>query len=563
MSRWGTLKKILFWVLIGLTVTAVLLVGQIKVATYLYDKKIGSALAKVERSVPNLKLEYTPGESTFTSRRGRLFYDYKLKENNNIGEEHVSGAIDLKILFGPLRVSGSVDSVADVGNLDKVLAKFNVDPIAFTGAFKATVITPKVSGIVKTDSFFLPTSTGICKFGQNAFSVEATSTEDVDIAFRSAGVVCEGDLRYNDKPNYRLDLLGLDVSFLPRIINKKPHFDSLEVNLQQLDFKFSTLYAIGFEPSDEVRDPSIQDGISFTDVSTRVTLSQPDSEGMSKLSFDNSGNYGFAFPLVRYNVDQPYYRLDDFKFAGSIERLSVAKLYDASKAILKGASEKFETNKVFKEILKGFTDVIGINIENFGYTHNGKSFSVQGNTQLAFDEHSPKPKISRLDSDYKIVADKELVYEVAGADYDKPLMQAVDAGQITDDGSRYRTRLTLSGKTVALNNIPLTNLVSQDDMLYEEEQRALKEQQAQEKADAAALKKEIEAAKRAQQNLPSLVEGNLSSDSKADEGAEAETEVKLPNADGATQAPVAPNAQGVVPGDDANALPQAAPNAAQ
>ena len=101
--------------------------------------------------------------------------------------------------------------------------------------------------------------------------------------FSSAGVVCEGALRYNNKPNYRLDLLGVDVKFLPRIINNKPHFDSLIINLKQLDFKFSTLYAIGFSPEEEVRDPSLQEAISFTDVSTLVALSQPDDEGMANM----------------------------------------------------------------------------------------------------------------------------------------------------------------------------------------------------------------------------------------------------------------------------------------
>ena len=80
---------------------------------------------------------------------------------------------------------------------------------------------------------------------------------------------------------------------------------------------------------------------------------------------------------------------------------------------MKGADEKFDTSKVFKEVMKGFTDVIGITIEQFGYTHNNQSFSVQGRTDLSFDEHSVKPKLARFDSDYKITADKSLVREVA------------------------------------------------------------------------------------------------------------------------------------------------------
>lgn len=519
----------MYWSLILLAVCSLLLAGQIKLATYMFDTKIYSTLAKVERKVPGLKLQYESTAESFTERKGRLYFTLPLKKGNKLGEDYITGAVDTKLLFGPLRISGGIDSVPHTGNIDAILAKFNIDPISFTGAFKATAVTPQLKATLKTDSFLIPTSTGICKFGQNAFNFSATSTEDVDMALRSAGVVCEGAERYNNAPNYRLDLLGVEIALLPRIINKKPHFESLIVNFKQLDFKFSTLYAIGFSPEDEVRDPSLQDGISFTNVSTMITLTQPDAEGMSKLSFDNSGNYGFAFPLIRYGVPQPYYELNDFRFAGSLERISIPKLYDASKVVLETADEKFDTGKIFKEIMKGFTDVIALTIDNFGYSHNNQSFSVKGHTEISFDEHSAKPKLSRFDSDYLITADKALVREAAGDDYQKPLDQAILAGQISDNGTKYSTRFKLQGSSFLLNNIPVTNLVSQDDMLYEEEQAAIKQEKAEQKAEEAALKAEIKAAKDAQKNLPSLVEGNLNSENKSEPLPE-EQATKVPDA---------------------------------
>lgn len=520
MFTLGFLKKTLFWLLVLLAVFCLLLVAQIKTATWLFDSKIGSTLAKIENRVPGLQLEYTPGNDSFTERKGRLFYRLPLKPGNTLGEDFISGAIDLRLLFGPLRLSGAVQSVAGAGNLEAILAKYHVDPVSFTGVFNATAVSPKLEGSLKTDSFLIPTSTGICKLGQNSLSFHATSTEDVDVSFRSAGAVCEGAMRYNDKPNYRLDLTGLDVRFLPRIINKKPHFESLVVNLQQLEFKFSTLYAIGFDPDDNVRDPSIQDAISFNNISTMITLTQPDSEGMTRLSFENSGNYGFAFPYIRYNVVQPYYQLDNFKIDADIERISIPNLLSAAQNIVKSADSEFDTKKVVHEILRGFTDLITLTVNNFGYSHKGESFNISGKTLLSFDEHGAKPKISRFDSEYKIRADRNLVLEVAGEDYSRLIHDGVAAGQITDDGVQYTTEVKLQGKSVTMNGIPLTDLKTQDDLLYEEEQRALKEQQAQEQADKAALEAEIEAAKRAQENLPSLVEGNLNSAS--DMPAEAE-----------------------------------------
>lgn len=502
-------KKIALIVLIIAAVISLLLVAQIKVATYLFDSKLNSALSRAERVMPGLKLSYTPGANSFTVRQGRLFYEIPLKQGNNLGVTSVTGAVDLKVGFGALRVTGAMDSVPGVGNIEDVLSKFNVEPISFSGAFKARAVTPRLEGTLKTDSFLWPTSTGICKLGQNSLHFLATSKEDVDVKFSSAGVVCEGALRYNNKPNYRLDLLGLDVQFLPRIINQKPHFDSLIVNLKQLDFKFSALYAIGFSPEEQVRDPSLQDAISFNNVSTLVALSQPDDEGMAKLTFSNSGNYGFAFPYIRYNEEQPYYRLDNFKLAGSVERISIPRLFDAAKSVMQNASEQFESKQVIKEFLSGFTDTITCTLNEFGYTHEGQSLSVTGVSNVAFDETSDRPKLRQFDSDYKIKVDKNMLEEMAGENYATPLHNAVAANQITFDGSSYSTDLRIEGKQMFLNGIAVENLVSQDDMLYEEEQQAQAAQRAQEQADAAALQAEIEAAQRAQENLPSMVDGSL------------------------------------------------------
>lgn len=509
MERLALLKKILFGLLILAAVISLLLVGQIKVATYLFDSKLESALSRAERALPGLKLSYTPGNNSFTVRQGRLFYEIPLKKGNSLGAESVSGAVDLKIGFGPLRVTGAIDSVAGAGNLEDILRRFNVDPISFTGAFRARAVTPRLEATLKTDSFLIPTSTGICKLGQNSFNFYATSKEDVDVEFSSAGVVCEGALRYNNKPNYRLDLLGVDVKFLPRIINNKPHFDSLIINLKQLDFKFSTLYAIGFSPEEEVRDPSLQEAISFTDVSTLVALSQPDDEGMAKLTFDNSGNYGFAFPYIQYDEVQPFYRLDNFKLSGSLERISIPRLFDAAQSVLKNASSQFETNKVLKEILHGFSDTITLAIEQFGFDHEGKALNVNGTTHVAFDESSNRPRVGSIDADINIKVDKTMLEEAAGDNYLKALQSALAAGQITDDGQNYSTVFSLRGKQMALNNIPVQSLVSQDDLLYEEEQKALEAQRAQERAAEAALRAEIEAAQRAQENLPSMVDSNI------------------------------------------------------
>lgn len=508
------LKKIALGVLILLAICSLLLVGQIKLATYMYDNKLASVLGKIEKSVPGVKLDYEAKDSSFTERSGRLYYTVPLKKGNSLGVDSLSGAVDLRIIFGPLRVSGAVESVLGVGNLEEVLDKYNVAPIKFRGAFKVTAVTPKIEGSLKTDSFLIPNETGLCKLGQNALSFYATSAENVDIEFKSAGAVCEGALRYNDKPNYRLDLEGVSVKFLPRIVNKKPHFDSLTINLNNLDFKFSTLYAIGFSPDDHVKDPSLQDAISFTNVSTTVSLSPPDEDGMARLTFDNTGNYAFALPYIKDNVVQPYYRFDDFKLAGKLDRISIPIIYESAKNVMKNASERFDTNEVFHEVMRGFTDTIGITIDRFGYTHEGESFLLSGHTNVGFDMNATKPKLAKFDSDYKITADRGIVESMAGEEYKKALQSAVSAGQISFDGTKYSTDFRLQGKQVYLNNMSVTDLIDNDDdaNLEKEELQAQKAEAARQKAEAEALRREAESVREAQKNLPSIVDGNLNID---------------------------------------------------
>ena len=511
------LKKIALGVLILMAICSLLLVAQIKVATYLFDNKLNSAFAKVTQVVPGAKLSYESTTSNFTERAGRIFFDIPLKPGNKLGASHIAGAIDLRLLFGPLRISGTIDSVQGVGNIDNILQQFHVDPVNFNGRFKATAITPKLEGSLSIDSFLLPTATGICKFGQNYFTLLATSTDNIDLDFLSSGISCEGALRYDDKPNYRLDITNIAAKFLPRIVNKKPHFDSLTLSFDNLDFKFSALYAIGFAPDYPVRDPSLQDGISFSNVSGTISLSEPDSEGMVDVSFANHGNYGFAFPLVRYGIEQPYYRLDDFDLSGSIARISIPKLVEAAQSVVKRSGDTFNSAKLMHEVLQGFSDTIKVNIADFSFNHNGSKMQLSGMTELAIDDTAPKPKLSKLNANVNVAVDRVLADELASDDYRKALDQAVSLGQISFDGAAYRTTLKLQGKSLSLNNVPLNNLASDDDSLYEEEQRALQQQREQERQERAALQAEIRAAQEAQGNLPSFVEGSLNSSNASDD----------------------------------------------
>lgn len=513
--------------LITLAICSLLLVAQIKVATYLYDSKLNSALSKVEARVPGLKLDYQSQEETFTQRKGRLLFTLPLKPGNKLQEQYVSGAIDIGILFGPLRVSGAFDSVPEIGNISAILQKFNVDPLTLHGAFSARAITPKLEGTLKTDSFLLPTSTGLCKFGQNSLNFSATSAENVDLQLKSAGVICEGAQRYNDKPNYRLDLLGVNVNFLPRIVNKRIHFDSLEVDLSQLDFKFSTIYALGFEPNEEVRDPSLQEAISFNNISTLVTMSAPDENGMAKLTFDNSGNYGFAFPYIANNVEQPFYRLDNFRLAGSVDRLSFHALIEAFRTIMASAGEQFDSKAAMQTIMQGFSDEIKLEIENFGYEHEGLGFNLSGDTVFALDTSGRRPKLSKFVSNYDIKADKALVQEIAGENYKESLNMALSNGLISTDGNQYATVFAINGKDAFMNGKALKDFATaseeDEEQLYAEEQRLQAEQAAQEKREREALEAEIRAAQEAQSNLPSFYESQMEQEALENQQGQAES----------------------------------------
>ena len=78
------IKKVALGVLILLAICSILLVGQIKVATYLFDHKLDSALTRVERKIPGVQLSYEPTDSSFTKRKGRLYYEVPLKAGNSL-----------------------------------------------------------------------------------------------------------------------------------------------------------------------------------------------------------------------------------------------------------------------------------------------------------------------------------------------------------------------------------------------------------------------------------------------------------------------------------------------
>ena len=131
--------------------------------------------------------------------------------------------------------------------------------------------------------------------------------------------------------------------------------------------------------------------------------------------------------------------------------------------------------------------------------------------EIAFDQSGSRPRLSKLDSEYQIKADKLLVDELAAANYSEALKEALKAGQINLVGSEYQTTLRLHGKDLTLNNIAVKATDPAEEALYEEEQRAQQALAEQERAEAEALQREIEAAHKAQENLPSFVEGSLNS----------------------------------------------------
>lgn len=443
-----------------LALIALAVVGQMWAAGYFYDKYIHQAVAKVEQKIGPLSLRYeeAPDPSLF-EREGVISWSYALPEDNPLSLPYISGKTSLKVAFGPLKASGVFNSIEGQGNFDEFLAKFNLEPISYMGAFKATALMPRASVAVKTSAFSLPGEFGMCKIGESALLFEGTSTDDLNLNLNFAGFACEGSKLYSGKPSFDVRLEGLNFGVRPYIEDGKPYFDEITLALKELYAEFSTIFAVGFEPDEVVKDPTLRDLFNLTDFEGRIAFTDEDDRGRGILKAQSRGNIAIAFPYVKEGAAQEPYEFSDLKFAGRVEKINLKEtLHQALH--LKGSED-------LPKIMQGFSKPVSSFLDELSFAHRGQTLNLEGQSTLSFDEAA---KLNGLQLTLDFRSHQEIVKDFASTfGYQNELDRALALGTLQTSGSDYTASLRVQDKDVYLNGRRIEDLRDGEDVVEEAE----------------------------------------------------------------------------------------------
>ncbi len=407
----------------------------IVVASNMFDSRVQSIIAMVNRKQSALKLSYEPVSNSILNKQGILSVKVP---STPFGE--ISSDFDVAVDFSFSSFKATLTKVNNSGNLDELLSKLGVPTVNLEGVLAFYPWQLKGGGVFKTSAFSIGLEDGQCRFGENAFTVSGRSKKSLDIKFASAGIKCRGYKKYQGRDAYSLDFLDIAARARPLIDleHKSLSLDKVTLSFKTFDLDTSTIYLIGFEPDDKVRDPSLRDRFTLSDFAVDLSVSEPDAKGRQSIVSDGTMNIAYGVPYLREGKELALFDLSDIKYdlsVGSFNFMSLIKT-------LKASPEP-------EKLLSSLSMPLELKVNSFSLKHAGQNASLSGFAKVFLDPESAK--IKNADVRMAARADRTFVDPLLEAQQEQGLFDLIQSGQITLNKGVYSTVLEINGKDVKLN----------------------------------------------------------------------------------------------------------------
>ncbi len=422
------------------------------VASNLYNSKIQSIVDKINSKQHYATFSYEPTASSILNKEGFLTVEIP---NKTYGTIKAVFLVNVDFSFSSIKAKFS--KLDNQGNIDSFLSKMKIPALQFNGLFAFYPWELKGSGAVKTSAFTIPIEGGECRFGENSAYVSGRSKTSLNIGFSSAGIKCRAYDLYNGKPAYTMDFLDLKVSAKPLldIENKNISLDKVNVKFDTFLVDTSTIYMIGFAPTDKVRDPSLRDSFRLTGFNVDLSLSEKDYQGRRSLSSDGSMNIDFAMPHEKDGKIIPYYDLSDLSYSFTLGNFNVENLISAAKS--QASVEKF---------IATLSKPMNFELENLSFKHAGSQVNTSGKASVLLDPNSGKPQ--NVDAKFTASADRAYVDSLVSSQYEQGLFDLMQSGAVKLSRGVYSTTLEINGKDIRLNGIPYNASEEKEDVVETE-----------------------------------------------------------------------------------------------
>lgn len=427
------MKKFIKYLTAFLFLVLVLCVACAAVASYMFDKKINHALKKFNDKQNKLELFYESKAHTVLSKNGFLYVNLK---KTPLGL--VKLCFDLNLDFSLHGVSAQFTSVSHKGNLADVLKVYNIPDLKITGAASFDPVALKGSFDVNVDGFDYPITDGVCSLGAQKLYAKNSSLNSVNVIYKTNGVKCKSTKLYNAHPAYIALLEDLKVTQIVNIDRKAREFslDATKLDIKKLLLDTSTLYLIGFEPEDTVKDKSIRDRIDLSDISLKTKLLNK-GKGNFSVQIDLNNSLSFAFPYMKENrVVQGY----DFKDMHTSFEFGLFNLKNLEQILKFGE---------YIELPLAFSNPIQMDIKDYSFSINGAKARTSGLMKIFFNDN-----LSLKDAylDFYLEGEKKLIDDYLSKEYRSSFNIMLNNSLISRNNDFYKTHFVFKDKKVTFND---------------------------------------------------------------------------------------------------------------
>lgn len=429
------MKKFLIYSIFSVVILLIIaLWGQFFLQGYIFDNYLNKVIAKVQTKVPNLHISYQEQDSSFFTRQGKFYISYDLK-NKLTDVDKVEAVFNHNINFELLGISAFVKLDENEGNIKELKQKFNLPNLDINAAYSVSAIKMLAEFAVKLNSFYLPFEDFNCFIGDSSLYVKTRSLDKADTKLSFAGLKCQGLEKYHKKDSFNFLVEDLTLSASPEKDGNKISIPNVTLNMANFDFEISSIYALGFTPTDKVLDPSLREKLTFNNFSLISSLKKDGD--FYNLSLDHVANYKIYFPYIKKDSYKEPFNLDNLKFSLDLNGIDFYAIKDLLN--YKGDDIKSALFKVIKDNFTG-------NVKNISFAQNDRQ--MKASADFSIKKTTTKPQFS-LNLVYE--SDKDLLDDIAGNSYKAELQRAKEGRFLEEYLGKYRSTINYENNVLFVN----------------------------------------------------------------------------------------------------------------
>lgn len=432
----------------AIVLSAVSVVGTLGLG-YVINSKTDDVLNKLQSKVPGLELKVIPSDHGFFSNSGRLYISYGLNGRNSAPDEKIFFAVDYSNHISFLSLVGSFRRVRGFGNLDDLLSPLISQLPEIKGNYSASVFKMGATANAATNEFTVPLSDGRCTFKPISIDLGLDASMSAKAVLSLPNVDCIGDVLFARRNAYVVDIDDFAIRAEPKLDGSSIDSVDVDVSARKFALEASTLYLIGFGPNDEVKDPTLREGLLFKEPSVSVNISS-ENKGLNDIKLGVSGSYAVGMPFIRDGALIPMQSFDKVNFQSSLSAVSIKKILSM---LSKGQMPEP------KELCQALSSLVKLKVEKAYFRKDGGDFDLSGEASInAIQGNFSNPRVH-----FSGKAGQSMVDRFCENGYSSALGSLVQRGAVNLSNGDYQTDINFDGTKLLMNGIDMSAVTLEDE----------------------------------------------------------------------------------------------------